>query len=209
MIWRKSEQTRPANWTAEVQIPPTALWLPLKSELPPKEIGRRAAVKVLGKGRTEDDLEKFAAAISEHTQDCRRRQVRKGGIVFFPDFNRLPPVATIDVLAEYSETPPSSLEHYRELYGTPDRNTLSPIEMTDVDLPAGPAVRFHNGYWRKSRLPIVIDKPHLHVTYAVRPTAIEDAVLLIVAWTEFNFSEALINMADAMAKTLEIKVHNA
>ena len=81
-------------------------------------------------------------------------------------------------------------------------------DITDVDLPAGPAVRFHNGYWHKSRLPIVIDLPHVHVTYAVRPPAIEDAVLLVVAWTEVKFSEMLFNMADAMAQTLEIKVRD-
>jgi len=49
----------------------------------------------------------------------------------------------------------------------------------------------------------------LHVTYAVRPPVIEEAVLLMVAWTEFKFSEALINMADAIARTLEIKVSDA
>ena len=70
-------------------------------------------------------------------------------------------------------------------------------------------MRFHSGYWHKSRLPIVIDRPHLNVTYAVRPPVIEDAVLLMVAWTEFKFSEALVNMADAMAQTLEVRLLNA
>jgi hypothetical protein len=208
MIWHKSDR-RSANFTVDVKIPPTALWLPLKSDLPLKELGRKAATHVLGDGKSKDELEKFAAAIREHTEDCRRREVWKGGIVFFPDFNRLPPIATIDILAEYSPTPPNSLDHYRKVYGTPDRDSLSPIEMTDVELPAGPAVRFHGGYWHKSHLPIVIDKPHLHVTYAVRPPAIEEAVLLMVAWTEFKFSEALINMADAIAPTLEIRLLDA
>ncbi len=209
MNLHKSQPPRPANWTVDVKIPPTALWLPLKSDLPLNEIGRRAAIKVLGAAKPKDDLEKFAHVISEHMEDCHRRHVQKGGIVFFPDFSSLPPIATIDVFAEYSQTPPSTLDHYRELYGTPAGNALSPIEMTDVDLPAGPAVRFHGGYLNKSRLPIVIDRPHLHVTYAVRPSIIEDAVLLMVAWTEFKFSEALINMADAMAQTLEIKFRDA
>jgi len=209
MNLHNSHPPRQANWTVDVKIPPTALWLPLRSDLPPKEVGRRAAIKVLGEEKPKEDLEKFAQVISDHTEDCQRRHVRKGGIVFLPDFNRLPPIATIDVFAEHSETPPSTLDHYRELYGTPDKDTLSPIEMTDVDLPAGPAVRFHSGYWHKSRLPIVIDRPHLHVTYAVRPPVIEDAVLLMVAWTEFKFSEALVNMADAMAQTLEVRLPDA
>ena len=38
---------------------------------------------------------------------------------------------------------------------------------------------------------------------------IEDAVLLMVAWAEFKFSEALVNMADAMAQTLEVKLLDA
>ncbi len=209
MNLHKSHPPWPASWTVDVKIPPTALWLPLGSDLPLNEIGRRAAIKVLGQGAPREDLEKFAHVISEHTKDCQRRHVRKGGIVFFPDFSRLPPIATIDVFAERSQTPPSTLDHYRELYGTPGKNALSPVEMTDVDLPAGPAVRFHGGYWHKSRLPVVTDQPHLHVTYAVRPPVIEDAVLLLVAWTDFKFSEALVNMADAIAQTLEVKLRDA
>jgi hypothetical protein len=37
------------------------------------------------------------------------------------------------------------------------------------------------------------------------PPQISDTVLLNVAWSEFKFSEALIDAADAIAPTLAIK----
>jgi hypothetical protein len=77
MIWHKSAPQRQTNWAVDVKVFPTALWLPLRSDLPPKEIGQRAAIKILGEGKSKDDLEKLARVISEHTEDCRRRQAWK------------------------------------------------------------------------------------------------------------------------------------
>ena len=129
-------------------MPPTTLWLPLGNDLPAKDIGKRAAVKILGNDAPKHDLAKFARIVTDGVTDCRRRGVRQGGLLFYPDYNRLSPIANIDVFEFYSNDPerPTSLEFYRELYGTPTERTIGPIEITNLQLPAGPAIRFHQRY---------------------------------------------------------------
>jgi hypothetical protein len=205
-----ASEERTANWEPELKVPPTTLWLPLRNDLPAKEIGKRAAVKILGDDPSKDRLKKFARVVSDGVTDCRRRGVRQGGLLFYPDYNRLPPIANIDVFGYYSKDPerPTSLEFYREVYGTPTERTIGPIEVTNLELPAGPAIRFHQRYWPKpSGDPIIHEWEE--VRFAVKPPQIDSAVVLRVGWVERQFSEALINMADAIAPTLEIKLLNA
>jgi len=211
MIKQTSRDERPSNWLPELKVPPTTLWLPLGSELPAKEIGRQAAIKILGDGTPEDRLEKFARFVQDGTTDCRKRGVKMGGLLFFPDYNRLPPIANIDVFGFYSADPqtPTSLEFYRELYGTPTERSVGPVEVTDTQLPAGPAIRFHRRYWPKESGWETTLHQWEDVTYAVHPPQIDSVVVIKVSWVEFQFSEALINMADAIAPTLEIKTHDA
>ena len=191
-------------------MPPTTLWLPLGNDLPAKDIGKRAAVKILGNDAPKHDLAKFARIVTDGVTDCRRRGVRQGGLLFYPDYNRLPPIANIDVSGYYSNDPdrPTSLDFYRQLYATPTERTIGSIEVTNLQLPAGPAIRFHQRYWPKPSGDPVIHQWE-EVRFAVTPPQIDSAVVLNVGWVEPQFSEALINMADAIAQTLEVKLLNA
>jgi hypothetical protein len=210
MIRRDSRDERPSGWTPDLKVPEHTLWLPVASDKPLKELGREAALNILGLGTPEDRLEKFARVIRDGTKDCLDRGVKMGGLIFFPDYNRLPPIANVDVFGYHSKDPdkPSSLEFYRELYGTPTKRSVGPVEVTDIQLPAGPAIRFHRRYWPKQSLDPIAHQWE-DVTYAVRPPQIQSAVVLKVSWAEFKFSEALINAADAIAPTLVIKVDDA
>lgn len=205
-----ASEERVSNWEPELKVPPTTLWLPLGNNLPAKDIGKRAAVKILGDEASKDRLKKFARIVTDGVTDCRRRGVRQGGLLFYPDYDRLPPIANIDVSEYYSKDPqrPTSLDFYRQLYGTPTDRTIGPIEVTDLQLPAGPAIRFHQRYWPKpSGDPVIHDWEEIR--FAIKPPGIDSAVVLEVGWVERRFSEALINMADAIAPTLEIKVLDA
>jgi hypothetical protein len=207
---RNASEERASNWDPELKVPPTTLWLPLGNDLPATEIGKRAAVKILGEDTSKDRLKKFARVVTDGVTDCRQRGVRLGGLLFYPDYNRLPPIANIDVFEYYSSDPerPTSLDFYRKLYGTPTERTIGPMEVTNLQLPAGPAIRFHQRYWPKpSGDPIVHEWEE--VRFAVLPPQIDSAVVLAVGWVEPQFSEALINMADAIAQTLEVKFLNA
>jgi hypothetical protein len=212
MIGRKTRDERPSGWIPDLKVPEHTLWLPVASDKPLQELGREAALNILGLGTPEDRLEKFARVIHDGTKSGKDRGVKMGGLIFFPDYNRLPPIANVDVFGYYSKDPdkPSSLEFYRENFGTPDKDTVGPVEVADVQLPAGPAIRFHRRFWPK---PVPRWDPVSHqweeVTYAVRAPQINDTVVLTVAWVEFQFSEALIKSADAIAQTLEIKLLDA
>jgi len=206
----RTSEERACNWEPDLKVPPTTLWLPLGSDLPAKELGKKAAVNILGGDAPKDQLAKFARVVTDGTTDCRRRGVKLGGLLFYPDYSRLPPIANIDVSGYYSNDPgrPNSLDFYRKLYGTPTERTIGPVEVTNLQLPAGPAVRFHQRYWPKpSGDPVVHEWEE--VRFAVLPPQLDSVVVLEVAWVEPQFSEALINMADAIAPTLEIKLLDA
>lgn len=214
MTGQHTDEDGLANWEPRLRVPKTTFMLPVaRDDRSLNKLGREAAEKVYGSHAPEDQLKAFARFIHDGTKDCRQRGVKMGGLIFFPDFNRLPPVASVDVFAYYSSNgpdTPSSLEFYREHFGTPDKDSVGPVEVTDVQLPVGAAIRFHRRFWPK---PVprwsAISHQWEEVMYAVRPPQINDAVVLTVSWVEFDFSAALIKSADAIAQTLEIKLLDA
>jgi hypothetical protein len=201
---------RPSVWSPRLKVPKHTLWLPLGSEKPLREIGEQGALKILSPGTPQGHLEKFARVIRDGTESSRDRGAMMGGLIFFPDYQRLPPIATVDVFGYHSDEPgkPSSLECFRAHFGTPDADTDGAVEVTDLELPAGPAVRFHRRFWPKESW-----DPDAYqweeVTFAVRPPEISDSVVVTLSWIEPTFSEALINAADAMAPTLAIRLDGA
>jgi len=210
MIRRNADDWHPANWAPELKVPKHTLWLPLGSDKPLRQIGSEAAFKVLGTDAPQDRLDQFARVIRDGTKSSRDRGAMMGGLIFFPDYKRLPPIATIDVFGYHSAEPgrPSSLQYLREHFGVPDKDTVGPVEVTDVILPAGPAIRFHRRRWPEQGWDPAAYQWE-EVSYAVRPAQIASTVVLTVAWVEFKFSAELVNAADAIAPTLEIKLDNA
>jgi len=210
MISSSVGDRRPSGWSPDLKVPRHTLWLPLGSKQPLAEIGAQAAKKILSAQTPEDLLEKFARVIRDGTKSSRDRGAMMGGLIFFPDYRRLPPIATVDVFGYHSDEPgkPSSLEYFREYFGTPDRDTVGPVEVTDLELPAGPAIRFHRRSWPKQR-PAPVAYQWEEVMFAVRPPQIGDSVVVTVSWLESRFSAALVGAADAMAPTLAIKLDNA
>jgi hypothetical protein len=96
------------------------------SDKPLKELGREAALNVLGLGTPEDRLEKFARVIRDSTKHGRDRNVRMGGLIFFPDYDRLPPIANIDVFGYYSKEPGKPGAWLLLAFSGPD-GPLSPV----------------------------------------------------------------------------------
>jgi len=199
--------TRETNWQPNLLAPESTLWLPVGGDRPlTKDEARQSAVEILGTDAAPKRLREFARIILEETNNARDASVMKAALLFFPDRNRLPPVATLNLHAYYPSDPenPTTLEFYREAFGTPDEDTIGEIEVTAVDLPVGPALRFHKRWkekagWKPSYL-------HESVTYAVRPRQIPDAVVIRLIWQELAMSSALIKAADGIARTLEIEL---
>jgi hypothetical protein len=178
-----------------------------KDERSLEELGRQAAVKVYGTEATKKELRRFAEIIEDGVKRAREHGTKMSGLIFFPDFHRLPPVGYLDVFGYYPSDPdkPSSLEFYRSVYGTPDESTIGEIRVTEVELPAGPSLRFHKQWktkpgWKPSFL------LHESVTYAIRPRRIPDGVVIRLMWQELALSAELVKSADAIAKALEIEL---
>ena len=204
-----ADERRPSDWSPKLRVPKHTLWLPLGSEKPLQEIGAQAAKKVLGAETPPHHLEKFARVIRDGTKSSRFRGAMMGGLIFFPDYRRLPPIATVDIFGYHSNEPgkPSSLDHFRAHFGASGGDTIGRVEVTDLELPAGPAIRFHRRFRpRQSRDAVAYQWEE--VMFAVRPPQISDSVVVTVSWIEFEFSAALINAADAMAPTLVITLDN-
>ena len=210
MIRSNAGDRRPSDWSPRLKVPKHTLWLPLGSEKPLQEIGARAAEKILGAQTPPDVREKFARVIRDGTKSSRDKGAMMGGLIFFPDYRSLPPIATVDIFGYHSNErdKPSSLDLFREHYGTPGMDTIGPVEVTDLELPAGPAIRFHRRTQpRQGRDAVTYQWEE--VMFAVRPPQISDSVVVTVSWIEFKFSKALISAADAMAPTLAIKLDPA
>ncbi len=209
-IRNSAGERRPSTWSPGLKVPAHTLWLPLGSDKPLQEIGARAALKGLGTGTPEDRLEKFARVIRIGTKSSRDRGALMGGLTVFPDDQRLPPIATVDVFGYHADEPgkPSSLDVFREHFGTSGADMAGPVEVTDLELPAGPAIRFHRRFLPE-QCPDPVAYHWEEVVFAVRPPQISDSVVVTISWVEARFSEALIDAADAMAPTLAISLDGA
>jgi hypothetical protein len=199
-------ERRPLSWRPVLKVTDTTLWLPLGEKHSLDQIAAKSAVKVLGEDAPQDQLKMMEQVIHDGTLDCQQRGCIRGALLFWPDLTRFPPVANIDLLGYYPPDPdkPLTLDQDREVYGTPDDETIGPIETSDVNLPVGPAVRFHRRWARKKRFGTSIVREE--IIHGIRPHQVPDSLVFIVSWVEPQFSEVLIKVADKMAQTLQIEL---
>jgi hypothetical protein len=198
--------TRKLGWRPDLLVPKTTVWLPLVDYRPLDTVGKEHADRLLGPDAPKKQRRALAEVIRGGTLDSRHRGANLGALIFFPDLTRIPPVANLDVFCFYPKPPndPLTLDYYRRIYGTPEGDTIGEIEVSEVDLPPGPAVRIHRHRAQEpDHLGQSIERED--VIYAVRPPQIPDAVVLVVSWVELALGPALIKTADAVAKTLAIK----
>jgi hypothetical protein len=197
-------ERRLLGWRPIIKATDTTLWLPLGEKGPLDQVAADSALRVLGEDAPKDQLKMMERVIHDGTLDSRQRGSMRGGLLFWPDLTRFPPVANIDLSGFYPPDPdkPLTLDQDREVYGTPNDETIGPIETTEVQLPIGPALRFHRRWARKKRFGSSIVRED--VIYAIRPDQIPDSVVLVVSWVEPQFSQVLIKVADKIAQLLEI-----
>jgi hypothetical protein len=193
------------SWKPVIAIPKTCLMLPLATQEDPRKFAERKCVELLGPEAADKTRRLFTETVAEQTAAGRHNEQMLSGLVFYPDFNRYPPICTVgvDAFCPAPGDPPSDLEAWRESNGKPQKNTIGDIEISEVQLPAGPSLRFHER--REQKI------PHLgghmigeSILYAVRPPEIRDSVTLMVTWMEPQFRDMLTKMADGMAQSLKI-----
>jgi hypothetical protein len=193
-------------WVPVISVPKTWVQLPLGDRQDPREWAERKCAELLGPEAAEKTRRLFIETLTEDTAKGRKTSTQMvAGLVFYPDFNRYPPICTVDIngLFPAAGEQPADLESWRESNGKPQKDTIGDIETTEVELPAGPALRFHER--REQKVPhhggLMIGES---ILYAIRPPEIPDSVTLMVTWMEPQFRDMLTKMADGMAQSLKI-----
>ena len=195
------------NWKPDFMTPETCVFLPAGQPGDPRTWCEERAAKLLPPPATDRQRTALADNLREGTLQARERTPMLAGVLYYPDCTRIPPIARIEVQGFYPKSTyePVTLDLFRETLGTPGKHTLGDIQVTELTLPAGPALRFHEkfearhhplGNWYESQ----------RITYALRPESIEDGLWLSIVWMEPAFSEPLTKMAEGMAQSLKITI---
>jgi hypothetical protein len=125
-------------------------------------------------------------------------------VFFYPDFNRIPPraMATIYLVGRDPVIGPMTLTRAREIFG-PDDYSFGETEMTEINVPVGPALRVHR--FRKAdpakRRTTIVEE----LAWVICPPESTQAVMMSTKWGDTAFSKVAITIADDMAKNFRIE----
>jgi hypothetical protein len=163
------------------------------------------ATDLLGAGADRKQVSKLTQCLEDYATYLRSKDLPTAAALFFyPDFTRIPPraYAEIYLVAPNPEIGPMTLARARELCG-PDERTFGEIEMTETEVPTGPALRVHR--YRKAdppkrRAPIIEE-----LDWIICPPDSTQAIMMITNWGEPAFSKVAITIADDMAKNFRIE----
>ncbi|GAA2012880.1 hypothetical protein GCM10009839_04290 [Catenulispora yoronensis] len=151
----------------------------------------------------EADVVRFAEAILAAAADSSKREVAMAYLL--PDEVSPVEMARIEVVdVNPDQTVPAvTLDWLEQVYSVPGAELVAPVDVWRGELPAGPAIRvvrqvltdvdeFGDGLLVHS------------VVYAVRPPGTDFAVVLSVTWSAVLLAEELLEMADALAQTVQV-----
>lgn len=166
---------------------------------------QRQAAELLGPDAARKQVNRLARCLEEYAAYLRSKDLpTTAALFFYPDFTRIPPRAFAEIYLVGADPVigPMTLARARELCG-PDERTFGATEMTETEVPAGPALRVHR--FRKAepgnRRTRIIEE----LDWVICPPGSTQAVMMITNWGEPMFSKAGISIADDMAKNLRIE----
>lgn len=188
----------PVNLTVRMDAPV------LKGDSPRQWCEQKAA-EVLGPGANGKLVSKLARCLEDYADYFRSKNLpTTAALFFYPDFTHLPPraEAQIYLVGEDPVTGPMTLARAREIYG-PDERSFGETEMTETEVPAGPALRVHRFRQEnpgKRRSPITEE-----LAWVICPPDSTQAVMMITTWRESAFSKPATTIADDMAENFRIE----
>jgi hypothetical protein len=158
------------------------------------------AAAALGPDAGRKQVAKLADCLQQYADYFLTRHLAKAAVYFFPDFTRLPPRATTEiyVVADGPEGGPMTLAKARAL-PEPDDASVGEPEISETDLPAGPALRIHR--FRKLEPGKRRSRISEEVTWFIFPPDSTQSMMMITRWAEPVFSKAATRIADDMAQS--------
>jgi hypothetical protein len=163
------------------------------------------AAELLRPDADPKQVSKLARCLAEYAAHFRSKRLPTTAALFFwPDFTRIPPraMAKVYLVGEDPVTGPMTLSRAREIYG-PDELSFGETEMTETEVPAGPALRVHRfrkAEPRKRRTAIIEE-----LAWVICPPGYTQAVMMSTKWGEPMFSKAGISITDDMARNFRIE----
>jgi hypothetical protein len=166
------------------------------------------AAEVLGPQASRKQVARLADSLTEHAVFFASQHVTKGAAYFYPDFTRLPPRAMSEIylVGADPEAGPMTLARARQLT-EPDERSVGETELTETELPAGPALRVHR--FRKMERDKRRSRIGEEVDWIICPPHSTQAVMMLTSWSEPVFSKAAISIADEMAKNFRTEPADA
>jgi hypothetical protein len=188
----------PANLTVRFDAPV------LKGDDPAGWCQSKAST-LLGDNADRRQVSKLTRCLEEYATYLRNKDLpTTAALFFYPDFARIPPraYAEIYLVGPDRKVGPMTLARARELCG-PDERSFGETEMTEFEMPTGPALRVHRyrkADPRKRRTSIIEE-----LDWIICPPDSTQAVMMITTWGEPAFSKVATTIADDMAKNFRIE----
>ncbi|MFF5102116.1 hypothetical protein [Streptomyces sp. NPDC000134] len=122
---------------------------------------------------------------------------------YYPDgFDTALALLEVDLIHPDTTVPELSLDWLTDTFSAHD---FGAPDVRRVDLPAGPAVRIRQNFAADDRPPggpgILMET----LTYGIRPTGAEAAVMLLGSWTIPGIAEEIEEAIDSMAQTVTVE----
>jgi hypothetical protein len=172
----------------------------------PRPWCQRKAAELLGPDAAPRQVSRLTRCLEEYAAHFgSERPLIAAAVFFYPDFRTIPAraMAKVKAFGEHSVTGPLTMTQMREIFEQPDELSFGEMEMTETEVPAGPALRVHR--YRKAEP----GKRRSHIgeelVWIIWPPESTTAVSLETRWMEPMFSKAAISITDDMARNFRTR----
>jgi hypothetical protein len=176
----------------------------LKAEDPAAWCAQKAR-ELLGPKARGKLLERFTWCLQEYAGHFRDAHAGQAAIYFYPSFTHLPPraMSEIYIIGQNPETGEvTDLERARRMFA-PDEHSFGDTQMTETEVPAGPALRIH-----RYRVPDPHQRNGLimeEIAWVICPSGYKQSAMMITACADSAFSKVANKIADNMANNFRIE----
>jgi hypothetical protein len=169
---------------------------------------QQRAASLLGARASGRVVRRLADSLEEHLGFFRSEMpLIAAAVCFYPDYATLPPRAMVTVQGFEGDSEKAlTMDKARDFYGKPDEMSFGETELTESELPSGPAIRVHR--YRKAdpgkRRSTIIEE----IVWLVWPPGWTFTIVMSVRWGQPVFAEAGAVIADEMAQNFRIESGN-